>query len=138
MMSEMSDLDARPVDPRDQGREIWNPAYRVCYWHRFESAWASREFEVSGGDIGSVLARAAERAENNETYTVFAVVHFDDEVGLVRLAGDDPTRADSTWLPISPRGVPRSRSVGRGPARSGHSVRPSAVPSIRRQVSTLR
>lgn len=93
-MSEMSELDARPVDPRDQGREIWNPAYRVYFWHRFGSAGASREFEVSGGDIGSVLAWAADHAENNETYTVFTVVHFDEEVGLVRLAGDDPTRAD--------------------------------------------
>lgn len=89
----MADLEARPIDPRDTRWEIWNPAYRVYFWQELGGgAWGSREFLVSGGDVNEVAEWANLHANDNETYTLFAVVDHGDDAGLVRLAGHDPTR----------------------------------------------
>src|SRR5258707_15314677 len=96
MMSRVSDLHARPVDPRDTGWSVWRPAYRVYFWRPFgsEGAWSSREFEVSGGDAVEVFAWATQHAIDDETYIVFALVDNGFGRGLVQLAGVDPTRAE--------------------------------------------
>ena len=96
MMSPVSEVHARPVDPRDTGWEVWNPAYRVYFWRPLgpERAWSSREFEVSGADAVEVFAWAEQHAIDDETYTVFALVDHGGDRGLVRLAGVDPTRAE--------------------------------------------
>jgi hypothetical protein len=88
-------LDVRPVDPRDHRGEVWDPAYHVYFWKALGSphAFGSREFEVTGGDAPSVLAWAASNVEGDERYTVFARVDTAEGATLVRLAGDDPTRA---------------------------------------------
>jgi hypothetical protein len=89
----MADLEARPVDPRDTRWEIWNPAYRVYFWPELGSGgWGAREFHVSGGDVNEVAEWANLDANDDETYTLFAVVDRGDDAGLVRLAGHDPTR----------------------------------------------
>jgi hypothetical protein len=89
----MSNLTSRPIDPRDTGWEVWNPAYRVYFWQRVSATgWGSRELEVSGDDIVAVLDWATRNANDGETYTLFAVVDYGDERGLIRLAGHDPTR----------------------------------------------
>ena len=89
----MSNLTSRPIDPRDTGWEVWNPAYRVYFWRRVSATgWGSRELEVSGDDIVAVLDWATRNANDGETYTLFAVVDYGDERGLIRLAGHDPTR----------------------------------------------
>ncbi len=89
----MSHLTSRQIDPRDTGWEVWNPAYRVYFWRPISaSGWGSREFEVSGDDVAAVLDWAARNANEGETYTLFAVVDYEDELGIVRLAGHDPTR----------------------------------------------
>jgi hypothetical protein len=94
-MMPMADLHARPVDPRDTGWEVWNPAYRVYFWRRVSpTGWGSREFEVSGGDIAAVLEWATRNANDGETYTLFAIVEYGDERGLIRLTRHDPTRGD--------------------------------------------
>jgi hypothetical protein len=93
----MSKLISRPIDPRDQRWEVWRPTYRVYFWRPVSpTGWGSREFEVSGGDIVAILDWAERHADHGETFTVFVVVGEGDRLGLVRLAGDDPTRASDT------------------------------------------
>ncbi|SRR5713226_4803827 len=96
----MPELRVESVDPRDQGWELWEPTYRVYFWRRFDGGgWASRELQISGGDVVSTLASASEHSSEAETYQVFCVVPAADGIGLVRLTGDDPTRAH---LPLGP------------------------------------
>jgi hypothetical protein len=87
----VTELDARPVDPRDQRWEVWDPRYRVYFWRQVGDGHHSREFEVAAKEVQDVLAWADERRSAGETFTVFAVVDHGDR-GLVRLAGTDPTR----------------------------------------------
>jgi hypothetical protein len=83
----------RPVDPRDTNWEVWDPRFRVYFWRSLGQGWMSREFELSGVDVVAALAWAAEHAEGQESYTVHCVVEgAADGAGLVRLAGEDPTR----------------------------------------------
>jgi hypothetical protein len=66
----MSNLTSRPIDPRDTGWEVWNPAYRVYFWRRVSATgWGSRELEVSGDDIVAALDWATRNANDGETYT---------------------------------------------------------------------
>ena len=90
----MGELAARPVDQRDTRWEITDPAYRVTFWRPTgpSGAWASREFEITGGDAPSVFEWVTRNAEPDEFATVYALVRS-GELGLVRLAGADPTRA---------------------------------------------
>lgn len=92
-MAAVTTLKVRPVDPRDQRWEAWQPAYRVYFWRRWQGGgYASREFELSGGDVGDVLLWADRNATEDETYTLYATASTADGLGLIRLAGDDPTR----------------------------------------------
>ena len=77
------------VDRRDQSWEIDSPRYRVYFW---DAAATSYEYEVSQAeDVAEVMAWAdAERG--TRTFTLYACVQHDG-LGLVRLAGIDPTRA---------------------------------------------
>lgn len=88
----MSDLIAQLVDPRDCRWEVWSPSYRVYFWLAIGDAFSSREFHISNADVTTVLAWADLHAKDDETYTVFAVVDRGNDLGLVRLAGRDPTR----------------------------------------------
>ena len=75
------------VDPRDQQWENDGPAYRVYFWTGSSccDAWRLTETDVDG-----VLACADEHA-NGRTTSVW-VVHSDGNgLGLIRLAGVDPT-----------------------------------------------
>ena len=93
IMLAMPHIEARLVDPRDTGWEVWDPSYRVSFWQQqILGGWACREYEVSGGDVSAVLAWARENATLGETFTGFVVVARGGEIGLVRLFGDDPTR----------------------------------------------
>jgi hypothetical protein len=74
------------VDPRDQTGELEDPRYRVYFW----AGTASDEWEISGADVQEVLARA-EANRGDRTYTLYACVPEKDGLGLVRLAGEDPT-----------------------------------------------
>ena len=100
MMSLVSDVNARAVDPRDIEWEVWDAAYRVYFWRALgpEGAWSSREVEVSGGDAAEVITWAAHNAIDDETYTVFALVDRHGEQGLVHLTGVDPSRPERSWL----------------------------------------
>jgi hypothetical protein len=94
-MTTMSELNARPIDPRHTSWEVWDPVYRVDFWRPTGGAWASREFEVDAPDVVEALRWAADHAADAETFTLFAVVANREGRGLVHLAGDDPTRAQS-------------------------------------------
>ena len=93
----MADLDAHPVDPRDARWEIWDPAYRVCFWRQMGGgAWGSREFQVSANDVTEAIEWADLNANEGETYTLFAVVDHGNDRGVVHLAGHAPTRNEGT------------------------------------------
>ena len=91
-MAAVTTLRVRPVDPRDQRWEAWRPAYRVYFWRLEQGGYASREFELSGGDVRNVLLWADRNAAEGETYTLYASTTTADGLGLIRLAGDNPTR----------------------------------------------
>jgi hypothetical protein len=56
----------------------------------------STEFELSGaGGVGEVIAWAESTAPPGSTYTFYVVNERDQQRGLVRLAGVDPTATDT-------------------------------------------
>jgi hypothetical protein len=54
----------------------------------------SEEFEVTGADVGEVIAWAEATAGEDRTYTLYVLVGHGDDKGLIRLAGQDPNAAD--------------------------------------------
>ena len=88
----MTEIQVWPVDPRDQRWEVWSPRFRVSFWRLTVDGWASREFELAATDVVAVLEWVKEHAEPRETSAVYCVVDGSDGRGLVRLAGNDPTR----------------------------------------------
>jgi hypothetical protein len=97
-------MDVRPVDPRDTEWEICQPVFRVYFWEpnplppgipEESAGYRSTEFEVSGVDVGEVLAWAETNAPSGATFTVYTVVEQGSRRGLVRLAGVDPTAAQA-------------------------------------------
>ena len=89
-------VEIKSVDPRDQTWEVDQPSYRV-YFH--EADGTSDEYEVSGVDVGGVLAWAEER-RGRRTYVLYACVPGSG-LGLVRLAGTDPNDASPPTPPSS-------------------------------------
>jgi hypothetical protein len=92
---------ATPIDPRDQRRESDSPAYRVYFWQSVGSGegsgWQSEEWELTEADVDEVLAWADAQA-GGRTMSVWVVVHRDaGGVGLIRLAGIDPTADPGAW-----------------------------------------
>jgi hypothetical protein len=88
------------IDPRDQRWESDCPAYRVCFWQSVGSGegsgWQSEEWELAEADVDEVLAWADARA-GGRTISVW-VVHCDARgVGVIRLAGIDPTADPEIW-----------------------------------------
>jgi hypothetical protein len=73
------------VDPRDETWDVWAPRYRVYFW----AGTASDEYEIADADVGQVI-EWAEGERGNRTYTLYVCVEKDG-LGLVRLAGADPT-----------------------------------------------
>jgi hypothetical protein len=90
------------IDPRDQSWENDGPAYRVYFW-----TGESRcdEWELTEADVDEVLAWADAQA-GGRTMSIWVVHRDDDGVGLIRLAGLDPTAAPRVWPSWA---VPRRR-----------------------------
>ncbi|GAA2224747.1 hypothetical protein N1031_00050 [Herbiconiux moechotypicola] len=91
---------AEPVDPRDVRQDVDHPVYRVYFWHQPDPAWGAHSWEWrirDARDVFEVIGWAeAERGER--TYQLFVEELMEEGnaaegVRLVRLAGDDPTRA---------------------------------------------
>jgi hypothetical protein len=87
-------MQAVPADPRDTSWETDSPAYRVTFWTTAPgSGWSSSEWRVTDADVPEVLAWAA--AEAGDRYMTVAVeADRDGRLGLIRLLGWEPTRAD--------------------------------------------
>jgi hypothetical protein len=104
-------MEITRVDPRTGGWEEYGQRYRVYFWEqgfpppsgaRGENVgYASDEYEVSGvNDVFEVIAWANRNSGarqgvvypgSDRTYTLYAVVDRGDNLGLVHLAGVDPT-----------------------------------------------
>jgi len=85
----------RRVDPRDTSWELDQPSYRVYFWTRAahsNAAPTATEFEISDTDVADVLGWAR-RTAGARTFALYVVCAIGDTKGLVRLAGEDPTRA---------------------------------------------
>jgi hypothetical protein len=79
------------VDPRDESWEGGHPVFRVYFWKRLEQgSFESEEFELLECEVTEAL-RWAEATRGDRTFTLY--VRRDDAggVGLLRLAGTDPT-----------------------------------------------
>lgn len=79
-------MHVSPVDPRDQDWEDSQPRYRV-YFH--EPNGTSEEYEVSGANVVEVLDWA-DANRGDRSYVLYACI-LSNGLGLVRLAGQDPT-----------------------------------------------
>lgn len=92
----MANMKASAVDSRDQTWEVDRPRYRV-YFH--DANGASDEHEITGTDVGEVIAWAEAR-RGTGTYVLYVCV-ASDGLGLVRLAGADPNASTSTTVTSS-------------------------------------
>lgn len=85
-------MDARPVSPTDQTREVGDPEYRVFFWSRPtvpRGMWTSDEWELSNAEVPEVL-EWAELHRAGRVASVWAVIPNDDGVTHIRLLGRDP------------------------------------------------
>lgn len=95
-------MDVRRVDPRSATWEIASPRYRVYFWTLQRSArvpsdsdgYTATEFELTGAaSVQEVLEWVeASSAPAHSSYTVYVLADADEGVGLIRLAGLDPTQ----------------------------------------------
>ena len=86
-------MKAVKVDPRDESWQDDDPVFRVYFWRRLGSAnaYASDEFEIREADVVVVLAWA-ERERNDRTFTLYLRRDDGPGIGLILLAGTDPTQ----------------------------------------------
>jgi hypothetical protein len=78
------------VDPRDQSWQHDDAIFRVYFWRNRHGSYESEEFEVREADVSHVLAWA-ERERRDRIFAVYLRHNDASGVGLVLLAGTDPT-----------------------------------------------
>jgi hypothetical protein len=83
-------VNVKRVDPRDQKWQRDDPTFRVYFWSRAAHGAVSDEYEVQGADVTEVLAWA-EADPQHRAFTLYARHDDPSGVGLIRLAGEDPT-----------------------------------------------
>lgn len=91
-------MEASPIDPRDIAWELQDPTYRVYFWAVQSSA--SYEWRITDAASVHEVIAWVEAERGGCTYELF-IEHIDrrssgagewiEELGLIRLAGDDPT-----------------------------------------------
>jgi hypothetical protein len=89
------------VDPRDAEWESRTPVYRVYFWHRQapfrdisaeDMGWECDEYRLTGAsDVHEVIAWAGERLPDGDRYELYLEQSDAGRLGIVRLAGIDPT-----------------------------------------------
>ena len=94
----------RPVDPSDIQWEEDAPVFRLTYWRRQivppeiqteHAGYEARELEISGAEVGDVLAWAQGEASADETFTLHVLVRSPDlGLGQILITGTDPTVVD--------------------------------------------
>jgi hypothetical protein len=82
--------DVRPVDPRDQAWEVYDPDYRVYFW---DIEGSNDSWELVGCDVQDALQWAQESADGR-TFTLYAVAVGSEGLGLIRLLGADPRHTE--------------------------------------------
>ncbi len=95
--------EADPVDPRDAEWEVDEPAYRVYFWRQpvapagvrqEHMGYEFEEYRLSGADdVHEVLAWAAEHAQLARSFTLYVEHRREERIGLIKLAGLDPTQS---------------------------------------------
>ncbi len=88
-VGDTSRVEIARVDTRDETWEVDLPLYRVYFW---DAEARSDEYELSGAEDVAEIIRWAESDSDGRSFTVYACVPGDG-VGLVRVAGTDPTRS---------------------------------------------
>jgi hypothetical protein len=98
-------MRAEPVDPRDCSWEVDHPAYRVYFWHRPAAPPGIRPEQMGyhcdewrlteAADVREVLAWAESRRREEQTYVLYTETRDQQGLGLLRLAGVDPTEPDA-------------------------------------------
>ncbi|RJK95912.1 hypothetical protein D5H78_09940 [Vallicoccus soli] len=94
-------MHAAPVDPRDTCWEVDSPAFRVYFWQQPTpvsqasapelAGWSLEEWRLTGPrDVNEVIAWA-ELHRGDRSYTLHVEVDEQGGLGLVTLAGTDPT-----------------------------------------------
>jgi hypothetical protein len=85
-------MEIQRVDPRTTQWEVHRPIYRVYFW---AASNASDEYELRGAANFNDVIAWANANRGDRTYTAYAVVPASDgSLGLVRVYGTDPTRAN--------------------------------------------
>lgn len=89
------------IDPRDSEWEVERPIYRVYFWRQPPTpkgvpqelvGFQSDEYQLSEvRDVGEVLDWARTTATVDQTFTLYVEHPCGDSVGLIQLAGRDPT-----------------------------------------------
>jgi hypothetical protein len=93
-------VEAHAIDPRDATAQSWSPSYRVELWSRADparpdSGWVCDTWRLTSAvDVEEALGWVRERSDA-ATATLYAELRAGDgAITLMRLLGDDPTRAD--------------------------------------------
>jgi len=94
-------VETEGVDPRDVTWELDQPVYRVYFWGRGMAppevpehlvGYYCRENRVLDAvDVHEVIDWARGAAKPNETFTLYVEHRDSDGLGLIQLAGTDPT-----------------------------------------------
>lgn len=84
-------LNVEHVDPRDATWEVDASVYRVHFWQS-DVGYASDEYRLTGADVLEVLEWAQSTVKPEQTFTIYAELDRHG-LGLIRLAGDDPTES---------------------------------------------
>jgi hypothetical protein len=79
------------IDPRDQCWQDDHPIFRLYFWQEVsDSAYAADEYEVRDANVIDVLGWA-EQERGDRTFTLYLRRDEASGIGLVLLAGSDPT-----------------------------------------------
>jgi hypothetical protein len=90
-------MEVTLVDPRDVTWEVDLPTYRVYFWTQGGSA--CDEWRVTNSaSVHDVLAWAMDRVGEGRSYQVFVEVPAEHGLGILRLAGADPTSPQGLHL----------------------------------------
>jgi len=95
-------MRVRPIDPRDQAREVDDPSYRVFFW---DGPTSADEWELTEADLDEVLAWIHQHSAQRP-HSLWATFRTADDVVCVRLRGIDPPAPPAVW----PRWAAETRS----------------------------
>lgn len=111
-------MRVRGIDPRDTAWEVDIPTFRVHFWEpqgapgQRNVAFTSYEYEVTEADAHDVIRWAEQEAGPHRTYTLYVLASDGRQLGMVRLAGQDPTdptEPHTEFMPRRPEGRPGTR-----------------------------